>query len=252
MARQAMTRIREDREAALATLDETARQAADTVADSTARLLALVTEMEEIDETIKRLRARRGEVYQLREDHSRQHTKVKAEAYAKVVELLNVGQVPPNRRLSIVADLVYGRDSLALPTALREGRRYLSTLDDTPFLCMGYVFLSSGSMWCGGQTLGGVQVECKNGTFCIAMPVSINGRRDICNIPIDELARPVQNGYVCQTQAYVGEDDIVGATVKYLKGRAPDHHDFASAREALASAGFATARIDEILAQANN
>jgi hypothetical protein len=246
-----MAKIREERDAALAILDDTVRQAADAVSDSTARLLALVSEMEEIDETTKRLRARRAEVYQLREGHSRQHAKAKAEAYAKVAELLNVGQVPPSRRLSIVVDLVYGRDSMALPTALREGRRYLSTLDDIPFLCMGYVFLS-GSLWCGGRTLGGARVELKGNAFCIAMPVSIDGRRDTCNIPIDQLARPSDKGYVCQTQAYVGEEDIVAATLQHLKRRSQGDSDVVAAREALAAAGFTAERIDEILAHINN
>jgi hypothetical protein len=190
-------------------------------------------------------------VYQLKEGHGKLHAKAKADAYARVAELLNIGQVPPSRRLTVVADLVYGRDSMALPTALREGRRYLSTLDDEPFLCIGYVFLS-GSMWCGGRTLGGAQIEFRSGTFCIAMPISVDGRREVCNISIDELARPVNNGYACRTQAYVGEDEIVSATSGHLKGRRLNDHDAAAAREALVSAGFTTERIDEILAQAKN
>lgn len=251
MAREAMAKIRAERDAALASLDETARDAAVTVAASTAQLLAYVNEQQELDEQIAALRKRRGEVYVLRENHSKAHAKTKQESYAKVAELLNRGQVPPNRRLAIVTELVYGPDNLALPTALREGRRYLATLDDMPFVCLGYVRLTS-SMWCGGRTLGGAQVELLGNVFCIAIPVAVNGRTDTLNVRIDDLARANGTGYTCDTQAYIGEDDIVANVRARLKGFDPKSHEFEQARQALTDAGFTAARIDDIFAHVND
>ena len=154
---------RAEREAALASLDEVVFAAAAEVAASATQRHAYQAEIDEIDATIERLRNRRIEVYGLRQAHIGEHARIRTAAYTRVNDLCNAGRVASGRRLVIAAHLVYGSDNAAITTALHEGRKLLQTLDDEPFLCSGYIWLTRHGMWCGARTAESPRVDLVSG-----------------------------------------------------------------------------------------
>ncbi|HKX73018.1 MAG TPA: hypothetical protein VJM32_03330 [Candidatus Saccharimonadales bacterium] len=238
MPRRAMEAIRAERASALALLDETVAAAAAEVSASAAIGLAYRTEMEEIDDTITRLRARRGELYGLNQQHPADHHRLKQTAYKRVNELCNIGEVPTSQKLAIAVEVVFGAGNPAILTALREGRRLLRTLDDEPFLCHGYARLLQHGLWFGARTTGPPRIDLVTHLFCIVVPLVADGHKEVCNIPIEDLAQHTGAGFESRTQAHIGDEDIAACLKKKLAGRDPESRDYANARAALAHAGY--------------
>lgn len=204
--------------------------------------------LEETDETIRQQQRLRAGYYRESNEAQRAFANMRSKTNFEVGRLLDIGNVPLSRRLEIAVQLVYGQDGQAYPVALREGRRYLRTIDNEPFLALGYAFLSTG-YWCGGRTIGPPSIEPASLSFCIELPVVVGGHKHVARIPVSRLAVPSDESYVCGTNAYIGSDDVAAGAVKHLSRVRSDSHDFAEAHQALTSARLSSDEISQILAR---
>lgn len=250
MTRRTAAEIQAERDQALASLDEVVRAASAEVADSSAQGLAYHTEMEEIDETIERLRQRRVELYRLKQAHTGYHMRIRLAAFTRVNDLCNTGQVAPSRRLVIAAQVVYGSGNPAITTALREGRKLLRTLDYEPFLCCGYVRQMRHGMWGGALTAGSPRVDLVGGEFCVVLPLVFGREKDQCNVPLQSLAERSDAEYVSTAQVFIGEEGIMAGLTERLKGVSVDSQDYANVLAALQDAGFGQDRSKTMLTAA--
>lgn len=250
-----MAKVRADRDAALAVLDETVQTAAAEIAASVAQGNAYKTEMEDIDETIERLRRRRAELEVLSPEHTNAERRLRLQTYARVNKLCNLGEVETADRLAKAVEVVYGKDHPAIAHALRVGGRLLRVTKTQyrPFLCHGYARLLQAGLWCGGHTdIAHPRVGLVAGLFHIVVPILVQGRKDVCNVPIDGLVELTPNGYVPMAQAYIGEEDIAAGIKGFFGSTKVEPGETEAIRNALAYADYTSQECDALFAGLNN
>lgn len=159
-------------------------------------------------------------------------------AYEKVMDAFAAGCVPAARRLECVAMIIHGQKTRAYHFAVRIGAAYLRSTEGDPFIAVGHALIANHGMWTGGVVASTPQITLINNNFYITIPVMVNEKMKVCQVPVYYLAKKEGGGFYCAANVFIGNKAIASGVAATLLTAGKREDDMAEAEAALEAAGY--------------